>query len=118
MDDRDPETGSIDAVFAALSDPTRRALLERMATAGPVTSSQLAVGSPITRQAISKHLVALEQSGLARSAVAGRERRYEIVPDGLDVAESWIMRAERRWADRLRALKTFVEESPEDDRGE
>ena len=110
----------IDAVFAALSDPTRRALLERMSAAGTVTPSQLSADLPITRQAVSRHLGILEEAGLARSTVAGRERRYAIAPDGLAQAERWIARAEQRWAGRLHALKAFVEatDAPPDGSGD
>lgn len=99
----------IDTVFAALSDPTRRTLLERMSAAGTVTPSQLAADLPITRQAVSRHLGILEEAGLARSTVAGRERRFAIRPDGLAEAEAWIARAEARWAMRLQALETFLD---------
>ena len=103
------QSGQIDAVFAALSDPTRRALLERMATGSPTTPTVMAAELPITRQAVSRHLAVLEEAGLARSSVAGRERRYAIEPDGLVQAERWITRAEQRWAGRLATLKAFVE---------
>lgn len=99
----------VDVVFTALSDPTRRALLERMAEAGTITPSRLASGLPITRQAVSRHLLLLEEAGLARSTMAGRERRYAVEPGGLALADDWITRAEARWAGRLQALKAFVE---------
>lgn len=102
----------IDAVFAALSDPARRAMLERMASEAAVTATGLAAELPITRQAVSRHLGVLEGAGLARSCMWGRERRYAIRPDGLAEAEAWIARAEERWAGRLRALKAFVESDP------
>jgi len=109
MDDKS-QSGAIDAVFAALSDPTRRALLERMATGSPATPTVMAAELPITRQAVSRHLAVLEKAGLARSSVEGRERWYAIEPYGLVRAERWISRAEQRWAGRLASLKAFVED--------
>lgn len=103
----------IDAVFAALSDPTRRALLEVLAETGGTTQSRLAAGLPITRQAVSRHLAVLEEAGLAQSSVSGRERRYAVAPEGLAEVEAWIARAEQRWAGRLEALKAFVEGEPD-----
>lgn len=115
MDDAD-QSGQIDAVFAALGDATRRELLDRMASESEVTPTSLAAALPITRQAVSRHLVVLEAAGLARSSVEGRERRYTIDPEGLARAERWIARAERRWASRLAALKAFVEDESSADR--
>ena len=101
----------VDSVFAALSDPTRRTMLDWMAAEQAVTPTVLAAVLPITRQAVSRHLAVLEEAGLARSSVSGRERRYAVAPEGLAEAEAWIVQAEQRRADRLHALKAFVEAS-------
>ena len=76
-------------VFAALSDPTRRRVVERLAEGEPLTATELAAELPITRQAVSKHLVALAEAGLVAQERVGRETRYTLsarpmspAPDG------------------------------------
>ena len=97
---------SVDSVFQALGDPTRRALLERLGD-GPLSVSQLAAPLTISLAAVVQHLQVLEQSELIRTEKVGRVRTCAIAPDGLDVAEHWLRdrRAltERR-LDRLGAL--------------
>lgn len=68
--------------FTALADPVRRALLRRLA-AGPARVVDLAHDHPISRPAISRHLRVLAEGGLVRAADVGRERHYELLPDGL-----------------------------------
>lgn len=68
--------------FPALADPVRRALLRRLAS-GPARVVDLAEGHPISRPAVSRHLRVLAEGGLVRAADVGRERHYELVPDGL-----------------------------------
>ena len=69
-------------VFAAIADPVRRSLL-RSIRSGPARVVDLAAGHPISRPAISKHLRLLTEAGLVTARVHGRERHYELVPDGL-----------------------------------
>ena len=102
-----PPTGA-DAALAALGDPTRRRVLELVALAGPVTSTQLADGLPVSRQAVAKHLAALEGAGLVRAERVGRESRYSLVPDGLDPVAAWVERVGSQWDDRLRRLGRHV----------
>jgi DNA-binding transcriptional ArsR family regulator len=80
---------SVDSVFQALGDPTRRALLERLGD-GPLSVSQLAAPLAISLAAVVQHLQLLEQSDLIRTEKVGRVRTCAIAPGGLDVAEQWL----------------------------
>ena len=98
------------SVFAALADPTRRGMVQTLlregSTSAPVLSAQL----PISRQAVAKHLAALEQAGLLeRLPGAGREVRYGLRGDALAPASAWLREAEAGWERRLERLKRAVE---------
>jgi DNA-binding transcriptional ArsR family regulator len=80
---------SIDRTFTALSDPTRRAVLERLGT-GSATVSELAGPAGITLTGMKKHLRVLEEAGLMRSEKVGRSRRCELGPGRLDEVRAWI----------------------------
>jgi DNA-binding transcriptional ArsR family regulator len=95
-------------VFAALGDPTRRTVYERLA-AGSATATQLAADLPVTRQAVAKHLAVLEDAGLVRAERAGRERRFSPTPAPLGEAISWMAAVGGQWDDRLRALDAYVQ---------
>ncbi|HTX31686.1 MAG TPA: metalloregulator ArsR/SmtB family transcription factor [Solirubrobacteraceae bacterium] len=92
-----------DAVFGALADPTRRALLTRV-SAHPATATELAGGLPISRQAVVKHLGALAQAGLLERQRSGREVRYHVTPAPLSEAVSWIAEVGAQWDERLASL--------------
>jgi DNA-binding transcriptional ArsR family regulator len=94
-----------DAVFAALADPTRRAILRAVAERGPVTATALADGLPISRQAVAKHLGLLRDAGLVAADRAGRETRFVAVTAPLDDLAAWAGEAGRRWDDRLARLR-------------
>ena len=83
----EPELG---ALFAALADPTRRQVVRSLAGAEPVTASRLAGELPMSRQAIAKHLGALERAGLVEPRREGRETRYRLTPEPLDGAIAWM----------------------------
>ncbi|HEY5197149.1 MAG TPA: metalloregulator ArsR/SmtB family transcription factor [Solirubrobacteraceae bacterium] len=100
----------LDAVFFALADPTRRAVVRRLLARESVTATQLAAGLPITRQAVSKHLAALVDAGLVASRREGRETRYRLTPEPLDEASSWLGVIEAEWDERLGRLKRHVQE--------
>jgi DNA-binding transcriptional ArsR family regulator len=93
------------AVFDALSDPTRRALLAAIADAPAATATELATELPISRQAVVKHLTALTDAGLLNRQRSGREVRYRITPAPLSDAVSWIATVGGQWDARLQALK-------------
>ena len=95
-------------VFAALADPTRRTVLEEVATRGSATATELAVPLGITRQAVAKHLVVLADAGLADGRRAGRETRYRPTPAPMSEAISWMAEVGSRWDVRLAALDRQV----------
>lgn len=98
------------AVFAALADPTRRRVVETLLREGDTSVPVLTGRLPMTRQAVAKHLAALEEAELVERAPGrGREVRWSLRPGALDGAASWIGEAERAWDRRLARLKKAVE---------
>ncbi len=96
-------------VFAALGDPTRLALLIRLADGQARSIARLSSGGALTRQAITKHLRVLEDAKLVRSARMGRELRFAFRPDTVAGARSWLDDVSQQWDDALARLKAFVE---------
>ena len=94
------------AVFEALADPTRRAVLTLVGRQGPVTATELAAHLPVSRQAVAKHLDALRTAGLVESDKHGRDVRYGLKPEGLDHASAWMDDVGAAWDRRLSALAT------------
>ena len=99
-------------VFVALADPTRRLLFEQLCEEGSGTAAGFATRLPITRQAITKHLVTLEQAGLVTVHEMGRERRYVPRPESLQTVTTWIGDIEAQWDHRLAALRSYLLEEP------
>jgi DNA-binding transcriptional ArsR family regulator len=97
-------------LFAALGDQTRLALIARLSTGGPRSIARLTAGSAVTRQAITKHLHVLAGAGLVRHARRGRERLWQLKPDGLDVARHFLVEISRHWDARLTRLRHLVED--------
>jgi DNA-binding transcriptional ArsR family regulator len=100
---------SLDAVFGALADPTRREVLRTLARGEEVTASGFAGRLPMTRQAIAKHLAVLDRAGLVHAERVGRETRYRLAPDPLDDADRWIRETGAAWDARLARLKARYE---------
>lgn len=94
----------LDELFSALADGTRRGLLERLVHDGPRTATEFASGLPISRQAIVKHLKALEEAGLVVSERAGREVKYRATTARLAEAVSWLLDAGESWDRRTARL--------------
>jgi len=94
----------LDATFAALADPTRRHLMERISGEGPLSATDLAAGLPMSRQAVVKHLSALAGAGLVRSDRRGREVLFAVEPERLRLATDWLDRIGRVWDERLVVL--------------
>lgn len=103
------ESDRTNDVFAALADPTRRALLDTLAKR-PATPTELAAAFPVTRQAISKHLGVLRAAGLVDAEATGRERRYTFASAPLRPVTTWIGELEARWDARLSALVAMLDE--------
>ena len=97
-------------LFAALGDETRLRLVARLSREGPMSITRLAEGSTVTRQAITKHLRAMERACLARSTRHGRERVWELDPRRLADARRYLDVISRQWDDALGRLRTLVEE--------
>ena len=96
-------------LFAALADPTRLALLKRLADGEPRPIVALAAGSALTRQAVSKHLAVLSGAGLVARRPAGREMLYALRPERLAEARAWLDEVASQWEDALGRLKAHVE---------
>lgn len=96
-------------LFAALGDETRLRLLDRLGAAGPLSSTRLSSDSPVSRQAITKHLEVLAEAGLVRSRRQGRERIWELEPQRLADAHQYLERLSRQRDDALNRLKAFIE---------
>ncbi len=103
----------VDAVFAALADPTRRRIVEQLAPGrGTATATGLAAGLPITRQAVAKHLDLLGSAGLVARRREGRETRYRLTPEPLGGAAEWIAAVGAEWDDRLGRLARLLADAP------
>ena len=96
-----------DDVFYALSNSTRRKVLEQLST-GPATVSELAAPFDMKLPSFVQHLSVLEQSRLVKSKKRGRVRTYEIAPDRLKVAEHWLMARRQLWEARLDRFDQYV----------
>jgi DNA-binding transcriptional ArsR family regulator len=97
----------VDAVFGALADPTRRHLIEVLASEG-ATATGLAAALPISRQAVAKHLTLLDRAGLVSRRRSGREAIFELDPEGLGEAASWIEAVGTEWDGRLDELHRLL----------
>jgi DNA-binding transcriptional ArsR family regulator len=100
----------VDAVFSALSDPTRRAVIRSLSDDGPSTVTELAARLPVSRQAIAKHLDALETAGLVSATIAGRSRRYRLTPRPMADAMAWMADVGAQWDERLESLRLLFED--------
>jgi DNA-binding transcriptional ArsR family regulator len=94
----------IGAVFAALADPTRRQVVRSLSQQTELTASRLAGELPMTRQAVTKHLAALDRAGLVRARREGRETRYTLTPAPLTDAMRWMDDVGAQWDRRLAKL--------------
>jgi DNA-binding transcriptional ArsR family regulator len=95
----------VDAVFSALSDPTRRAVIRSLSDVGPSTVTELAARLPVSRQAVAKHLEALELAGLVSATTSGRSRRYRLTPRPMTEAMAWMADVGAEWDERLESLR-------------
>jgi DNA-binding transcriptional ArsR family regulator len=101
----------LDAAFAALADPTRRDIVERLARAAdgaPVAVSDLAEPYAISLQAVSKHVQVLERAGLIACAKEGRVRRCRLLPDRLRDVAVWLDAYRGFWEERFAALDAYL----------
>ena len=101
------QSAAADDVFHALSNPTRRKVLERLSV-GPATVSELAAPFDMQLPSFVQHLSVLEQSRLVRSTKRGRVRTYEIAPERFNVVDDWLAARRQSWEARLDRLDHFV----------
>ena len=101
-----------DDVFHALSNSTRRKVLEQLSV-GPATVSELAAPFDMKLPSFVQHLSVLEQSRLVKSKKRGRVRTYEIVPERFQVAEDWLSEQRQLWAVRLDRFDKYVKQLKE-----
>jgi DNA-binding transcriptional ArsR family regulator len=94
-----------EAALAALADPTRRQLIERLRS-GPRAVGDLARGVPVSRPAVSQHLAVLKAAGLVRDVADGTRRVYELDPKGLGAIRAWL---DDMWGDALGRFRTELE---------
>ena len=95
-------------VLDAHAHPNRRYVLEALAERETATATELAAELPVTRQAVAKHLAALNEAGLVESRRQGRETRYELTPAPLGAAMDWMASVGAQWDTRLGALRKHL----------
>jgi DNA-binding transcriptional ArsR family regulator len=104
---------SVDQVFAALADPTRRQLLEALSRRPGCSATTLAAQVPVSRQAVAKHLAVLRASQLVTSERSGKEVLFAVSPQQLEATASWMTTLAATWEERLRLLKQRAEQPGE-----
>ena len=109
---RSVSSKAADEVFHALSNPTRRKVLERLSV-GPATVSELAAPFDMQLPSFVQHLSVLEQSRLVKSTKRGRVRTYEIAPERFKVVEDWLAARRRLWEARLDRFDHYVKQLKE-----
>ena|SRR5438552_9882910 len=96
-------------LFAALGDETRLRIVAQLCHLGPLSIVRLTEGTQVSRQAVTKHLLALQGVGLVRSGRAGRERRWELRPQPLTEAQGYLTQISSQWDSALARLKQMME---------
>lgn len=104
------EAETITAVMRALSDPTRRAVFERIVTSDEITVVELTRASTVTQGAISQHLKALKQAGLVSERPEGRNVYYRAAPEGLAPLADWMSHYGLFWRERFADLRNLLKE--------
>ena len=101
------QAAAADVVFHALSNPTRRKVLERLSV-GPATVSELAAPFDMQLPSFVQHLSVLERSRLVKSKKRGRVRTYEIAPERFTVVDDWLTARRQEWEERLDRFDAYV----------
>ena len=112
MTGNNSQSDTLNRVFAALSDPTRRAILHRLCL-GPATVTELAEPIDMSLNAVSKHLKALEKADLIRREVEGRVHHVFLNAAPLEEAERWVNHYRQFWEFRLDSLENWLKRSKE-----
>ena len=100
----------MDAIFAAVADPTRRELLARLRAGDGLSIADLSRDLPMTRQAVTKHLDALRQAGLVRVRRQGRERLHDLDAAPLEAVDDWLRPYAEAWDQRIDQLRRHLGE--------
>jgi DNA-binding transcriptional ArsR family regulator len=100
----------IDTIMRSLSDPTRRAVFERIVRSDEITVVELTRGSGVTQGAISQHLKSLKQAGLVAERAQGRNVYYHAEPEGLTPLVDWMSHYGLFWRERFANLRTLLKE--------
>jgi DNA-binding transcriptional ArsR family regulator len=100
---------AVEDVLAALADPMRRRVLDRLAAHGQSTATVLSAELPVSRQAVVQHLAVLHRAQLVSSRQEGRERRYVVRPEPLTAAARWMTQVAEQWDVRLAAIRAIAE---------
>ena len=103
------QSAQLNRVFQGLTDPTRRAVLERLST-GPAAVTELAGPFKMALPSFSQHLKVLETCGLVKSRKTGRVRTYRLTSRPLKLAERWLERQRSHWETRLDQLDQYLKE--------
>lgn len=106
----------LDRTFHALSDPTRRAMVQRLSR-GPATVSELAKPLAISLPAVMQHLAVLEASGVVSSRKVGRVRTCQVERKALTAAERWITDRREQWEHKLDRLGEYLDATAREDEG-
>lgn len=96
-------------IFAALGEPTRHQIVERLALRGPQTLGKLVHGLSVTRQAATRHLHVLRDAGIVRIQKSGREQRCELELAKVQQAHAWLQSLEKDWDLRMKSLQKFLD---------
>jgi DNA-binding transcriptional ArsR family regulator len=107
---RTSQNQRLDRVYAAIADPTRRAMLAQLAR-GQINVGDLATRFPISLNGVSKHVKVLERAGLLRREILGREHQLRLQAEPLQEAEAWFRHYRAFWSARLDALERFLGQS-------
>ncbi|MGH2539692.1 MAG: ArsR/SmtB family transcription factor [Actinomycetota bacterium] len=109
------QSQTLDRTFSALSDPTRRDILERLST-GPASVTELARPYGISLPGVLKHVRVLEEARLVTTEKLGRTRECRLGPEQMDEATQWIETCRERWERRLDRLEAYIEQEREKER--
>jgi DNA-binding transcriptional ArsR family regulator len=96
-------------IFSALSDPTRRKIVEMLANKGRLSASEIGKNFQMTAPAISQHLKALREANLVLVEKRGQQRIYQINPQGMQELEEWARKMTQLWNQRFDALEQVLE---------
>ena len=106
---------TIPPLFAALSDPSRLAIVERLISEGEKTAGELAEPFSVSAPAISRHLGVLEKAGLIERRVDRQWRRFRVRPDAIEAIDDWVRRQRRFWDKSFDRLERLISEQPDEE---